>query len=54
VASEIRLIITHEQNLKPVILAAYQDASPGGKRFIETVVHDLDPDLMAAIRERIK
>lgn len=50
VASEIRLIITHEQNLKPVILAAYQDAPPSGKRFIETVVGDLDPGLMATIR----
>jgi hypothetical protein len=50
VASEIRLIISHEQNLKPVIVAAYQDASPSGKRFIETVVGDLDPGLMATIR----
>jgi hypothetical protein len=50
VASEIRLIITHEQNLEPVILAAYQDASPSGKRFIETVVGDFDPGLMATIR----
>ena len=50
VAREIRLIITHEQDLKPVILAAYQDATPNGKRFIETVVGDLDPGLMATIR----
>jgi hypothetical protein len=50
VAREIRLIIIHEQNLKPVILAAYQDASPSGKRFIETAVGDLDPGLMASIR----
>ena len=26
VASDIRLIVTHEQNLKPAILAAYQNA----------------------------
>jgi hypothetical protein len=50
VASEIRLIITHEQNLKPLILAAYQDAPPSGKRFIETVIADLDPGLLATIR----
>jgi hypothetical protein len=50
VASEIRLIITHEQNLKPLILAAYQDAPPSGKRFIETVIGDLDPGLLATIR----
>lgn len=50
VASDIRFIITHEQDLKPAILAAYKDASPSGKRFIETVVGDLDPGLMATIR----
>jgi hypothetical protein len=50
VTSEIRLIITHEQNLKPVILAAYQDALPSGKRLIETAVGDLEPGLMATIR----
>jgi hypothetical protein len=57
VAREIGLIITHDQNQKPVILAAYQNASPSGKRFIETIVGDLDPDVMATIRlnkERIK
>jgi len=48
-AREIRLIITREQNLKPAILAAYQNASPSGRRFIETVVGDLDSGLMATI-----
>jgi len=50
VAREIRLIVTHEQNLKPAIVAAYQNATPSGKRFIETVVGDLDSGLMATIR----
>jgi hypothetical protein len=50
VAREIRLIITHEQDPKPVILAAYQNASPSGKRFIENVVGELDSGLMATIR----
>jgi hypothetical protein len=50
VAREIRLIVTREQNLKPVILATYQNASPSGKRFIETVVGELDSGLMATIR----
>ena len=50
VAREIRLIVTHEPNPKPAILPAYQNASPGGKRFIETVVGDLDSGLMATIR----
>jgi hypothetical protein len=50
VARDIQLIITHEQNLKPVILTAYRNASPSGERLIETVVSDLDPGLMATIR----
>ena len=50
VAREIRLIITHEQNPRPVILSAYQNASPSGKRFIEMVVGQLDSGLMATIR----
>ena len=50
VAREIRLIVTHEPNPKPAILAAYQNASPSGKRFIETIVGDLDSGLMATIR----
>ena len=50
VAREIRLIVTHEQNLKPAIVTAYQNASPSGKRFIEAVVGDLDRGLMATIR----
>jgi hypothetical protein len=50
VAREVRLIVTHEQNLKPAIVAAYQNAAPSGKRFIETVVGDIDSGLMATIR----
>ena len=50
VEREIRLIVTHEQNLKPAIVAAYLNATPSGRRFIETVVGDLDSGLMATIR----
>ena len=50
VAREVRLIVTHEQNLKPAIVAAYQNAAPSGKRFIETVVGGIDSGLMATIR----
>jgi hypothetical protein len=48
-ARDIRLIIT-EQDLKPAILAAYQNGSPSGKGFIDSVVSELDPALMATIR----
>lgn len=54
VAREIRLIATHEQNPRPMILAAYQNAAPSGKRFIETVVGELDSGLMATIRDSKK
>ena len=54
VAREIRLIITHEQDPKPVILAAYQNAPSSGKRFIETIVGGFDSGLMATIRDSKK
>jgi hypothetical protein len=50
VAREIKLIVTHEQTLKPAIVSAYQNATPSGKRFIETVVGDIDSGLMTIIR----
>jgi hypothetical protein len=50
VAEEIRLIVTREQYLKSAIVAAYQNASPSGRRFIERVVGELDSGLMATIR----
>jgi hypothetical protein len=50
VTREIKLIVTRYQELKPAILAAYQSASPNGKRFIEMTVADLDNGLMATIR----
>jgi hypothetical protein len=50
VAAEIRLIVTHQQYLKPAIVAAYKNATPRGRRFIEAVVGDLDSGLMATIR----
>jgi hypothetical protein len=50
VAQEIRLIVLRHQVLKPSLLAAYRDASPEGRSFIETTVGDLDKNLLAAIR----
>ena len=50
VAQEIRAITLRRQDQKPSLLAAYRDASPEGKQFIETTVGDLDKNLLAAIR----
>ena len=50
VGGEIRKIITRRPELKPFIIAAYRSALPEGKRFIESQVGELDPDLLAIIR----
>ena len=50
VAQEIRAITLRRQDQKPSLLAAYRDASPEGKQFIETTVGDLDKNLLAEIR----
>src|SRR5258708_4587598 len=50
VGGEIRTIITRKPESKPLILAAYRDALPEGKRFIESTVAALDPALLAAMR----
>jgi len=50
VGGEIRTIITQRPDLKPLIIAAYRSALPEGRRFIESQVGELDPDLLASIR----
>jgi hypothetical protein len=50
VGGEIRTIITRRPDLKPVIIAAYRSAQPEGRRFIESQVIELDPDLLASVR----
>jgi hypothetical protein len=50
VSGEIRTIIMRKRDLKPLILAAYRNALPEGKRFIEDQVGDLDPALIASLR----
>jgi hypothetical protein len=36
--------------LKPLIAAAYRNALPEGRRFIESQVGELDPGLLASLR----
>jgi hypothetical protein len=50
IAQEISIIIFRRPELKPAIIAAYRDASPDGKQFIETTVGTLDPNLLTEIR----
>jgi hypothetical protein len=50
VGGEIRTIITRRPELKALIIAAYRNALPPGRRFIESQVGELDPGLLASIR----
>jgi hypothetical protein len=50
VGSEIRTIITRRPELKPLIIAAYRNALPPGRRLIENQVGELDAGLLASIR----
>jgi hypothetical protein len=50
VGGEIRTIITRKPDLKPLIVAAYRNALPEGRRFIEAQVGEFDPGLLAALR----
>ena len=51
VTQEIRTIISHEPALKPAIVNAYQHGSADGKRFLERVLAELDPELLNAMRK---
>jgi hypothetical protein len=50
VRREIRTIVTHGPQLRPTLSAAYRNASPAGRRFIDDEVGALDPNLLTAIR----
>jgi hypothetical protein len=49
-AGEIRTIITRKPDLKRFLIAAYRNALPEGKRFIEGQVSELDPALLTSLR----
>jgi hypothetical protein len=50
VGGEIRTIITRKPDLKALISAAYRNALPEGRRFIEARVGELDTGLLASLR----
>lgn len=49
IGGELRTIVRQNPALRPLVIAAYRNARPDGKHFIETTVGDLDPDLLAAL-----
>lgn len=50
VQRDIRIIVTRKPELKPAIRAAYRDALPAGRQFIELTLGELDPALLASLR----
>jgi hypothetical protein len=50
VEQDIRSIVLRHQALRPSLLAAYRDASPDGKKIIETTVGEFDKDFLTVIR----
>jgi hypothetical protein len=50
VSREIRTVITHRPELKPVIGAAYRLALPPGRHVIEATLAELDPKFLSDIR----
>jgi hypothetical protein len=50
VRHEVGTIITRRPELKPSIAAAYDDAPPEGKRFLESVVGEVEPNFLPVLR----
>jgi hypothetical protein len=48
--AEIKSALVHRPELKPAILAAHREALPAGKQFLETVLGEEDPALLATLR----
>lgn len=49
---DIRTIVTRRPQLKPAIAAAYRDALPAAQRFLEKVLEEVDPSLLASLRPK--
>jgi hypothetical protein len=49
---EVRLLFTHRQN--SAVIAAYNAAQPGGKQFIEQIIHKIDPSAVESLRADAK
>lgn len=50
VSHDIRIIVTRRPELEPVIRTAYRAAPPSGRQFIEQVLGELDPSLLARLQ----
>jgi hypothetical protein len=43
---DVRTVLTNAPNVKPAIIAAYQQASPEGRRFLEEAVGEVDAEFV--------
>ena len=50
VRHDIRIAVTHKSELMPALVAAYNNAPPSGRQFIEKTLAELDPSALALIR----
>jgi hypothetical protein len=51
---DIRMAMGKAPALKPALLAAYKDASPQGRSFVDRVVSEIDPTYLAALRAGLR
>jgi hypothetical protein len=52
VRHDIRTVVTRKPELKHAIVAAYRDAAPIGRQFIEDTLEEIDPPLLARLRSK--
>ena len=50
VQRDVRMILTRWPELRPALAAAYKDAAPNAKRFLEDAVAAIDPAFLQTIR----
>ena len=50
VRHDLRIVLGHEPELKPTILAAYRTGSLAGRKFLQEALQELDPNMAVAVR----
>ncbi len=52
VRHDIRIVVTHKPELEPAVIAAYRNALPSNRQFLEDTLQEIDPALLARIRAK--
>jgi hypothetical protein len=50
VRHDIRNAVIHKSEMMPALVAAYRDAPPSGKQFMEKALTEFDPSILALVR----